>query len=185
MRKLILSGEQVALAEMIEADQPLFQKWLSENSELRDQIGDQSVPSIEDQMKWFKRVQEPDRKFFSLVTIPDQVLIGNCGFVDIDSGKSMATLRITIGDNDYLGKGLGSEAIRLLVQYAFEKAGWKRLQLKVLADNGRAIRTYEKAGFEPKSVDLQNGKMIITMELEWYAGSPGHDVPAAESNTES
>ena len=34
-----------------------------------------------------------------------------------------------------------------MIQYAFEKLGLHRLFLRAYADNGRAIRSYEKAGF--------------------------------------
>jgi RimJ/RimL family protein N-acetyltransferase/glycosyltransferase involved in cell wall biosynthesis len=164
-RSVILAGEKVALVSMTEADQPSFQRWLSENADLRSLIDDSRVPSMDDQMRWFARVQQPDRRFFSLVTVPDGVLVGNAGFVDIDPKVSQATLRITIGNPAFLGKGLGSEAVMLLVRYAFSIAAWKRLTLKVLRDNVRAVRTYEKAGFIPSGVQEESGKSILSMEL--------------------
>ena len=160
MRIIILSGERVALAEMIEGDQIHFQAWLAGNPELRELIADERVPTMEDQRKWFKRVQQPDRKFFSIVTVPSGELIGNCGFVDIDQEKKEGTLRITIGHPAFLGKGLGTEAVQLLVRYGFERAKWKRIILKVLRSNERAIKTYEKAGFRHLSEGLQDGKII-------------------------
>ena len=164
-RETVLAGEKVALAEMIQEDQVLFQRWLSENSELRDLIADTRVPTMEDQMHWFKRVQQPDRKFFSLLTLPDSLLIGNAGFVDIDAEKKSAWLRITIGNPECQGKGLGSEAVGLLVRYAFEIARWHRLLLKVLVSNARAIRTYERAGFTILREDLQDGREMLVMSL--------------------
>lgn len=149
---------------MTEADQAQFQEWL-QHPELRVLIDDPRIPTMEDQMRWFARVQQSDRRFFSLVTVEDKQLIGNAGFVDIDTEKNEATLRITIGHPDATGKGYGSEAVNLLVRYAFEIAGWKRLILKVLASNMRAIRVYEKAGFSPVSEDVQDGKTISTMQL--------------------
>lgn len=163
-RMIVLTGKTVALAEMTASDQPSFQTWLQQ-PELRELIDDHRVPTIEDQMNWFARVQKPDRRFFSLLALPDHHLIGNAGFVDIDQERSEATLRITIGSPDARGKGYGSEAVQLLVRYAFEQAGWKRLLLKVLATNARAVRTYEKAGFALASTDVQDGKTILTMQL--------------------
>jgi RimJ/RimL family protein N-acetyltransferase len=162
-RKIVIAGSMVSLVEMTEADQTFFQEWL-QRPELRELIDDPRIPTLEDQMKWFKRVQEPDRKFFSLVT-KDGMLIGNCGFVHIDAAKKEATLRITIGHPEAVGKGYGSEAVQLLVRYAFETAKWKKLHLKVLKDNARAIRSYEKSGFTIDGEHLQNGKSILTMTL--------------------
>ncbi len=164
-KTIILTGARVALAVMTEADQPQFRLWLSSNAELRGLIDDHRVPTDEEQMAWFKRVQEPDRKFFSLLTVPNHALIGNCGFVEIDHAKKSAILRITIGSPEALGKGLGSEAVALLVRYAFEIAGWKKLLLQVLDTNTRAVRTYEKAGFMKTGEDLHNGRRMLTMTL--------------------
>ena len=163
-RKIILSGTNVALAAMTEADQPVFQQWLATNAELREQIDDPRIPSMEDQIRWFRRVQEPDRKFFSLVTVPDGVLIGNCGFVDIDVKKKEAILRITIGNANFLGKGLGSEAVSLLVRYGFEIMDLRRILLNVLSSNVRAIRSYQKTGFVT-SKDLQGRNAMLTMSI--------------------
>jgi RimJ/RimL family protein N-acetyltransferase len=165
-RTIVLSGKRVALAVMTEADQPSFQSWLAGNPDLRALIDDHRVPTLEDQQRWFERVRQPDRKFFSLVTVPSGELIGNAGFVDIDASAGTATLRITIGHPDALGKGLGSEAVELLTEYAFSVVRWKLLTLKVLKDNVRAVRTYEKAGFVKTGEDLQDGKTICTMTLE-------------------
>lgn len=164
-RDIVLSGEKVALATMTEADQTKFCVWL-QNDELRELIDDPRVPGLEDQLKWFKRVQQPDRKFFSLVTVPEGILIGNCGFVDIDSAKNEAVLRITIGNPDYRGKGLGTEAVSLLLRHARTQSGWKRLTLKVLKSNLRAVRTYEKTGFKPLSEEKKKGKELLTMALD-------------------
>ena len=163
-RKPILQGKNVALVAMTIADQAQFQEWL-QHPALRMLIDDPRIPTMEDQMRWFARVQQSDRRFFSLVTVEDEQLIGNAGFVDIDPAKKEATLRITIGHPDATGKGYGSEAVTLLVRYAFEVVGWKRLVLKVLASNMRAIRVYEKAGFRSFLEDVQDGKTISTMQL--------------------
>lgn len=163
-REIVMKGARTALSPMTEADQTKFCIWL-QSDELRSLIDDPRVPGLDDQMKWFKRVQQSDRKFFSLITLPEGVLIGNCGFVDIDPTAQEATLRITIGNPDYLGQGLGSEAVGLLVRYGFESMSLQRILLKVLSTNTRAIRTYEKAGFSVESEDTKDGKTIMTMHL--------------------
>lgn len=64
--------------------------------------------------------------------------------VAIDRRASMA---IGIYDPQLLGKGLGSEAIHLLLQHAFNELRLHRIGIRVLAYNTRAIRAYEKCGF--------------------------------------
>lgn len=45
------------------------------------------------------------------------------------------------------GRGLGTEAIRLLARYLFEERGHHRLTIDPAADNAPAIRAYERVGF--------------------------------------
>lgn len=52
-----------------------------------------------------------------------------------------------VGERDARGKGLGTEAILLVLQYAFETLGLHRVELGVRADNEVAIRCYRKIGF--------------------------------------
>ena len=144
---MILAGDRIALAVMEEADQPHFQRWLREQPTLRAIVDDPREPSMEDQMRWFRRVQESDRTFFSLVTVPDGILVGNIGYVDIDPKQTSAQFRITIGEPTARGRGLGSEAVRLMLRHGFETMGLTRVWLRVRTDNAPARALYEKAGF--------------------------------------
>jgi aminoglycoside 6'-N-acetyltransferase len=45
------------------------------------------------------------------------------------------------------GRGLGTEAIRLLARHLFEEHGHHRLTIDPAVDNAAAIRAYEKVGF--------------------------------------
>jgi len=57
-----------------------------------------------------------------------------------------AALAIGIDDPACLGKGYGTEAIKLVLKHAFE-TGLHRVSLRVLASNTRAIASYRKCGF--------------------------------------
>ena len=50
------------------------------------------------------------------------------------------------------GRGLGTEAIRLLARHLFEDRGHHRLTIDPAADNAAAIRAYEKVGFRPVGI---------------------------------
>ena len=45
------------------------------------------------------------------------------------------------------GRGLGSEAIRVLARHLFEECGHHRLTIDPASDNAPAIRAYERVGF--------------------------------------
>lgn len=66
---------------------------------------------------------------------------------DLDWGNKKAKLGIYLG-YEYTDKGYGTEAIRTLLPYYFEKMRFKELYLDVAALNTRAIKCYLKCGFE-------------------------------------
>lgn len=93
----------------------------------------------------------------------DGVHIGTCSLYDF-IGNSIQ-LGIRIGNRDYWNRGYGTEAAFLLVQYAFEVMIVGRVWLKVLPENIRAIRCYEKAGFRKYGRLALNGYEFVVMEV--------------------
>ena len=73
-------------------------------------------------------------------------LIGECGLYRIDHFNRRCELGIAIG-REYWGKGFGQDAVRTLVDYAFDHLNLNRVALQVLADDPRAVTAYRKAGF--------------------------------------
>jgi aminoglycoside 6'-N-acetyltransferase len=56
-------------------------------------------------------------------------------------------LDIVIGEPELWNQGLGTRAVRALLRYLFAEKGAGEVVLSPVADNARAIRCYEKAGF--------------------------------------
>ena len=73
--------------------------------------------------------------------------IGSVYIRDIDTTHHKGEYGIFIGEGDARGKGIGTRAAKLMIQYAFEELKLHRLFLRVFADNAQAIGSYEKAGF--------------------------------------
>lgn len=77
----------------------------------------------------------------------DGALIGGIRLYGINYSDKRAQLAIGIIDPAALGKGLGTQAMRLLAAHAFDTLGLHRLGCRVLDFNARAIAAYEKVGF--------------------------------------
>lgn len=75
------------------------------------------------------------------------MLIGEIRLDNLDPHDRRASMAIGILDPKLLGRGLGSEAILLLLDHAFGELRLHRIGIRVLAYNKRAIRAYEKCGF--------------------------------------
>jgi RimJ/RimL family protein N-acetyltransferase len=85
---------------------------------------------------------------FAIITREDDRLIGNCGFVTTDEVQRKAEVGIVIGEKDYLGKGYGTEAMNLLLDFGFNIRNLHSIRLLVYSYNERAIKCYEKCGFK-------------------------------------
>ena len=74
--------------------------------------------------------------------------MGYISLMKIHDVNRTAELGIFIGDEENLSRGYGSEAIMLLLDYAFNYVNLNNVMLKVFDYNKRAIKAYEKCGFK-------------------------------------
>ncbi len=84
---------------------------------------------------------------FAIRTLADDRAIGSIGLDGIQWENASAWAGIGIGDREYWDKGYGTDAMQVLLHYAFTELGLYRVSLDVFEYNPRAIRSYEKAGF--------------------------------------
>lgn len=63
-----------------------------------------------------------------------------------------ADIGIVIGDKNYWGRGLATEAIRLLCDIAFYDLGLRRVQAGAYGENMGSVKAFEKAGFRVEGV---------------------------------
>jgi RimJ/RimL family protein N-acetyltransferase len=66
----------------------------------------------------------------------------------VDLINSEAWVGIGIGERDFWGKGYGTDMMRLCLQYAFTELNMHRVSLGLHEYNPRALRAYEKVGFQ-------------------------------------
>ena len=73
--------------------------------------------------------------------------IGNITLNNINWIHRIVNLGFMIGDKDYWGKGYGTEAIELMVKYAFATLNLHKISVGIYADHIGSIRAFKKAGF--------------------------------------
>lgn len=78
--------------------------------------------------------------------------IGNIKLELIKRNKKKAVFGIIIGDKNYWQIGIGTEATKLAIKFAFEQLFLNEIELGVIAENKPAICVYEKNGFKIKKV---------------------------------
>lgn len=74
--------------------------------------------------------------------------IGNVSITNINLANRSGISNILIGDHSCWGRGIGTEAYRLLLEYAFNERGLHRIEALVLEDNISSIKMHKKCGFK-------------------------------------
>jgi RimJ/RimL family protein N-acetyltransferase len=97
---------------------------------------------------------------FMLRTLDDDRLIGFVGLFWLNLSQGEAFTGIGIGEKDLWGKGFGTDAMRLILRYAFTELNLRRVSLMVFEYNQRALRSYLKAGF------VEEGRMRGVLSRE-------------------
>lgn len=78
--------------------------------------------------------------------------VGSVYFRDIDHENESAEYGIFIGEEDYRGKGFGSETAKIFTAFGLDVLRLHRISLRLLAANRIARRSYERAGFVTEGV---------------------------------
>ena len=89
---------------------------------------------------------------FSIISTAENKPIGYVCLKGINENTSSVELGIGIMEKEYRSQGYGTEALRLITRYAFDKLGLSLIGLTVFLFNKRAIKAYEKAGFSKRKV---------------------------------
>ncbi len=95
---------------------------------------------------------------FAIRSMETGGLIGYIALSNIAWSTRTADLGIYIGQIANRGKGWGTEAISLLLDYAFDELNLHRVQLDVVDYNSAAIRAYDQLGFFNEGVRRQHGE---------------------------
>jgi RimJ/RimL family protein N-acetyltransferase len=143
--------ERVRLAPLRDADSDRLFAWINDRA-----LVVLSAPFHEVERAahdaWFAAIrQRDDVRIFGIRLVEGDELIGSCQLHSIHDGS--AELQIRIGEPAAQGRGLGSEAVRLLLHHAFSELRLRQVTLHVLASNERALAVYRRTGFADLSAD--------------------------------
>lgn len=95
--------------------------------------------------RFTKRITEPSDDIFFVVEV-DRALAGHCNLFEIDHLTRAGEVGIAL-HSAARGHGYGTDALRLLVRFAFERHNLRRVHLRALASNAGGLACYRKVGF--------------------------------------
>lgn len=145
----ILQGEKIRLRPLQEEDLPLLATWWNDPTWMVFQnanITPSPSSSTIDMFRAWSSNKDASSFGFSIEEIESKKLVGHATVWGIDPIVRAGTLGIIIG-GQYVDQGLGTDAMRVLLRYAFEELGINKIELSVWEYNSRALRTYERVGF--------------------------------------
>ena len=177
-----LEGETVELRRHARANFKLYAKW----------YGDPEIwhltswapsplnhPAVE---KLFEdRELSPVDDSFAIHLKDDDEPVGVISLMNISEANESAELSVIVGHPDDRHQGYGTQAIGLLLRYAFEELGLNRVGLSAFDFNGWAISAYEKLGFVVEGRYRQairrrsgfhDAILMSILKEEWQAGVP-------------
>jgi diamine N-acetyltransferase len=144
-----LTGRKVSLGPLRREWLPHYQHWLND-FEMIKLVDRRFQPhSAEWITTWYERHASgrSDALVFTIIENDGVRPVGNIALQDIDYRNRTAEMGIYIGEVASRGRGYGSEATSLLINFAFRVLGLQNIMLRVYEYNEPAIRVYEKAGF--------------------------------------
>ena len=177
---VFLEGELVSLRPLERDDAPAFVRWLNA-PDVRAGLQVFRPLSLAAEYAFLENLgsTQEQQLVVGIVERTSGALVGACGLHDISWRDRRALFGILIGEKSCWGRGMGREASRLLVDYAFGTLGLHRVELHVYAFNTRALRTYQALGFVREGTlrehHFHDGRFVDTQTMavlsdEWAHG---------------
>ncbi len=152
--KPTLTGERVILRPLVAEDAEHMWRDIHD-AEANRLTGTHGTFEREQIAEWCaSRADQEDRLDLAVIDRATGRWAGEVVINEWDPDNATCGFRIALAA-DSRDRGLGSEATRLIVDYAFDELPVNRLELEVFAFNPRAIAVYERIGFVREGVARQ------------------------------
>ncbi|MER6470083.1 GNAT family N-acetyltransferase [Streptomyces collinus] len=176
--KPVLTGRKTVLRPFTEADAAAMWEIVGDPEVVRFTFEPSTELTEEALRTWYgSRAGAPDRLDLAVTDPETGEVLGEVVLYGYDPDGRSCTFRTIIGPRGR-GRGIGTEATRLIVAHAFGELGLHRIELAAWAHNRRALRVYEKVGFVvegvKREVQLRDGvwadEVIMSiLDREWAA----------------
>ena len=145
------SGQNVLLRGLELSDVPeLMKHW--NNTEVKKFLNSFTPHSIQEEEEFIKHTwkirKEGKAHVFAIVSKENDLYIGNIDISIVDSNSRRGVIGIAIFNQSYWNRGFGTEALNLIINFAFKTLNLHSVELQVFSNNLRAKHCYEKCGFK-------------------------------------
>lgn len=170
-----MKGKWISLRPIEKNDLDSLNRWKN-NEEIYMFLGGGYQPiSPSQQEKWLDSMIDLTGNNRRFIVIADEKAIGMVGLYDIHWIHRSCEIGAFIGEVNAQGKGYASEACFLLEKYAKEYLNLRKIKLKVVADNKKALSMWLKLGYEVvgtlKQERFIKGKYYDLLLMEKFIGN--------------
>lgn len=167
-----LVGERIYLSPRNVEDVEIFTEWMNDFY-VTDYTGrSYRTVTLQAEKEYLERADKNENTF-AIIDIETDQMIGTVGLHEVDHINRTATLGIFIGNRDYWSKGYGTEAIRLILDFAFNYMNLNNIDLALMEFNQRALKCYQKCGFKEigrrRKCKFINGKYYDSILMDVLA----------------
>ena len=117
-------------------------------------------------LRWFHNIKDRADRYDAVIEYAS-VPVGIIGLLGIDEKNKKAEYYITLGEEEYKGKGIAYKASLLLLKYAFEELNLNKVYLYTETENIPAQGLFSKLGFE-KEGTLREDIIINNQKRDRY-----------------
>ncbi|MCK4312444.1 MAG: GNAT family N-acetyltransferase [Candidatus Cloacimonetes bacterium] len=144
-KKLI--GKKCYLSPLNLEDAKQYTKWINDLEVTKYLLLICQQITLEKEQEILADMSKKGVQIFGIIDLKSDKLIGNCSLFKINHLNRKADFGIFIGDKKFWNKGYGTEATKLILDYGFNILNLNNIMLEVFSFNKRAIKSYEKIGF--------------------------------------
>ncbi len=165
---ITVEGDKVALGPIRRDLIPLYHRWITDLSTNRFLLARSASMTLDAEIEWFDGVSKQSNiAMFTIYELPDYRPIGNVDLHKIDATNRSAELGIMIGEANARGRGLGTEAVRLVCDIGFNVLELNSISLVTFGWNVAGQKAYVKAGFR---------EIGRRREARWFDGRYWDDI---------
>ncbi|NVM35620.1 MAG: GNAT family N-acetyltransferase [Candidatus Lokiarchaeota archaeon] len=157
---VFIEGKEICFAVQDSDNINLYAKWMN-NPKVRVFARWETPIRVEDMKKWFEPQEGrvPNFVVFEIWHKKDKKPIGQCGLGWINWVSGWANAFLYIGEPEYWGKNIATEATEMLIEYAFNELNLNKLHGGAAVENIGSWSVAEKVGF--KFEGIQKNDMYV------------------------
>ncbi|ABW18808.1 GNAT family N-acetyltransferase [Alkaliphilus oremlandii] len=147
---MLFESTRIILRKMTAQDTEIYHEWRNDLEVMQTTAPFLDVYNIRETEEFVNQIILGSQfsKSYIIVEKESNKAIGITSLINIDYKNRNAECIIDIGDKETWGKGYGTEAMKLILDFGFLEMNLHRIFLRVFSFNSRAIKLYEKLGFQ-------------------------------------